>query len=96
MSIEDRTLQERFEDFHASNPQVFAALEDMVRSLRAAGRTRVGIEMLMNQLRWQSMISTRGDDFKINQNYASRYARLLVAEHPEWDGMFEFRTLRAA
>ncbi len=37
-----------------------------------------------------------GEDFKINDHYLSRYARKLMEEHPELDGLFELRELKAA
>ena len=89
-------LKTRFADFHRANPQVFAELERLTAEAVEAGVPRLGIELLMNRLRWDALMRTRGDAFKINQNYASRYARLLVDTHPEWDGLFEFRKLRTA
>ena len=88
-------IEARFQRFHENNPEVFAELERLTNIVVDNGIQRIGIELLMNQIRWNSMLRTRGDVFKINQNYASRYSRLLVAEHPEWDGLFEFRKLRS-
>ena len=92
--MSDETLNEKFKRFHSRNPHVYLALINLVKEVRATGKERVGIEMLMNQLRWNSFITTNGEDYKINQNFASRYARLIIAVHPEWDGMFEFRQLK--
>lgn len=35
-------------------------------------------------------------EFKLNDHYTSRYVRKLIAEFPQFDGMFELRVLRAA
>lgn len=90
----DGSIQRRFEEFHAANPHVYSALVRMSRQLQERGRTRVGIELLFAQLRWQSLISTTGDEFKLNNSFRSRYARKLIAEHPEFEGLFETRKLR--
>lgn len=92
---DDRSWQEKFDDFHTANPQVYAFLEERARQVYRPGR-RIGIDLLINQMRWESMIHTDSEDgYKINQNFASRYARLIIANHPEWDGLFEFRQLRS-
>lgn len=87
------TAQERFEAFHRANPAVYDALERMTAELVAAGRTRVGIGMLFEVLRWQHQLRTAGGDFKLNNNFRSRYARLLMDRHPEWNDVFELRRL---
>jgi hypothetical protein len=90
------THQERFEAFHALNPWVLTVLEKLTRDYLAAGRSRVGIGMLFEVLRWQYGRHTTGDEFRLNNNYRSRYARALIDKHPEWDAVFETRALLSA
>lgn len=91
------TIQQRFEAFHLLNPWVMDALVRLTRDLVARGRSKVGIGMLFEVLRWQYQRATTdvASDFKLNNNYRSRYARAIVAAHPEWDGVFETRELKA-
>lgn len=93
----DRTLsiQERFEQFHTLNPWVYRSFETLTHDWLERGHGRIGIGMLTEVLRWQYGRQTVGDDFKLNNNFRSRYVRLLMAEHPEWSDVFETRTLRA-
>lgn len=95
-TIEDHggTLEHQFAAFHAANPWVYDALRDMALELVHAGHPRVGIGMLFEVLRWRYMRSTVGSDFKLNNNWRSRYARLLAASEPELAEAFELRTLR--
>jgi hypothetical protein len=92
-----RTIQQRFEAFHAANPAVYRKLCELTTDLVAKGRTRLGIGMLWEVLRWHWMMTTAdaASDFKLNDHYRSRYVRLMLAERPEWDGVFELRNLRA-
>jgi hypothetical protein len=90
------TLQQRFEAFHLANPWVLAELERMTAELAAAGRTRIGVKMLFEVIRWQHDRSTSGSEFKLNNNYTARYVRLMLGRHPEWAHMFELRELKAA
>lgn len=90
------SIQERFEAFHEANPQVYEALVKMARKLVAMGRKKIGIAMLFEVLRWNHAIRTVGDvDFKLNDNFTSRYARLIASQEPDLAGVFELRQLKA-
>jgi len=90
-----RSHDERFAEFHRNNPQVFAELRRLAREARQTGR-RVGIRCLWEVMRWNLAVRTDrpAHDFKLNDHYHSRYARLLN-EEPDLRGMFELRELRS-
>ncbi|KQP81558.1 hypothetical protein [Aeromicrobium sp. Leaf291] len=90
------TIQERFEAFHDLNPWVLETLERLTSEYLEGGQRRIGIGMLFEVLRWQYGRVTRGDEFRLNNNYRSRYVRLLLAEHPEWEAVFHTRSLQSA
>ena len=92
------TIDDRFHDFHQRNAWVYTALETMTAELVAAGQRRVGMKMLVEVLRWRYFRQTfdRSSPFRLNNSYTSRYARLLVQNHPEWHGVFETRRLHTA
>lgn len=94
--VEGASIQERFESFHELNSWVLDALEDLTADYVARGRKRLGIKMLVEVLRWQYGRSTTGDEFKLNNNYSSRYVRLIQERHPEWAAVFHTRELLAA
>lgn len=90
------SLQDDFERFHAANPHVYKELARLARQAVARGRTRVGIGMLWEVLRWYFWLETKGDvEFKLNNNYRSRYARLLMNQEPDLRGLFEVRGLKS-
>ncbi|WP_405526810.1 hypothetical protein OG426_30525 [Streptomyces canus] len=91
-----QSIQQRFEAFHALNPWVLRHLEALATDCVAKGFRRVGIGMLFELLRWRYGEATQGDAFRLNNNFRSRYVRLLIERHPEWTRLFETRTLRAA
>ena len=91
------TIQERFERFHAANPWVYRRLVDLARDLVRRGHHRVGIGMCWETLRYSAMWSSDpSSDFKLNDHYRSRYARLIVAQEPDLAEAFELRELRAS
>lgn len=92
------TIQDRFQSFHDQNGWVYLALEQMTADLVRRGRRRVGMKMLVEVIRWNyaRQTSDPSSGFKLNNDYTSRYARLLIEAHPDWAGVFETRELRAA
>ena len=95
IDAEQTTLQ-RFVQFHEANPEVYRKLELLAQGMWDAGRRRVGMKMLFEVLRWQHYLRTvdTSSEFKLNNNFTALYSRLLVARHPEWEGLFEMRHLK--
>jgi hypothetical protein len=95
-----KTIQEAFEDYHRANPQVYAELVEMARKARAEGAERLAIGMLWEVLRWRHKTYLPRRDpsqevYMLNDHYRSRYARLIMDQEPELDGLFEIRRLRS-
>jgi hypothetical protein len=93
--VDKRTHEERFRAFHADNPQVYAELVRLARQAKSIGIQKLGIRMLWEVMRWNFLLrTTRPEgDFKLNDHYHSRYARLLN-EEPGLAGSFELRELK--
>lgn len=89
-----KTIREAFEAFHKANPHVYRMLRDLALPHARRGQ-KIGIGMLFEVLRWRYYLQTSGDDFKLNNNYRSHYARLLMENEPALRGAFETRELRS-
>lgn len=51
--------------------------------------------MIWEVMRWQMFLATKDPSgFKLNDHYTSRYARLIMKQEPDLDGLFELRALR--
>jgi hypothetical protein len=89
-------LEEQFWDFHMQNPEVYEELRSLALQMRRRGVEHYGIGGLFEVLRWHRRMQTvdQASDFKLNNNYRSFYARLLMEREPELEGFFELRTLR--
>jgi len=91
-----RTIQERFEAFHRANPAVFSAFRRAALDLKARGRRRFGAKAIWEHMRWHMALETGGADFKLDNSFTSRYARLLLERHPEeFEGFLELRALQS-
>lgn len=87
------TIDERFAVFHRANPHVYVHLRNDALDLVRRGRTRVSMKMLFEVLRWSALKVRPDGDYKLNNDYTSRYARLLSDTVTELTGVFAFRTL---
>lgn len=93
---ETLTISEKFDEFHNKNPHVYEQLEQMSWQLYNKGQRKVGIGMLFEVMRWRSMLRTEGDEYKLNNNYRSRYVRMLIDNNPQFETLFETRTLKSS
>jgi hypothetical protein len=84
-------INSRFVQFHLENPHVYGKLRELSLFAKNGGAKRIGIALLFERLRWFSMFETRGDMFKLNNDYRASYARMLMRNVPELDGFFELR-----
>lgn len=76
-------LKEEFRKFHRENPGVVRELIRLLEDAQAAGRRRVGMKMLFEVLRYNRLITTNGDQFKLNNNYTAFYTRLIKRQRPD-------------
>lgn len=92
VDIEGVSVTERFEAFHARNPAFYTELVKLARRFRdRTGRT-CGIQRLVEIARWDIELTLQGDDeFKVNNNYAAYYARLIMLREPDLRGFFAIR-----
>ena len=87
----DAEVDGKFERFHAENPHVFEELRKLALKMRRSGRKHYGMKGLFEVLRWHRALETTDGDFKLNNNYTSFYARLLMDSEPELEGFFRTR-----
>lgn len=90
------TNKQRFERFHAENPQVYALFKRFAFEAIDAGNTRLSAGLIFERIRWETSVVTRGDQYKLNDIYEPYYSRLFMAEFPEHGEFFKTRRLRVA
>lgn len=88
------TIEARFLQFHRANPHVYQQLRDLALEQARAGARRISPKYLFEQLRSNGVASASQDEYRLNNIYTSRYARLLAAE-PELSGRIPIRRLLA-
>lgn len=95
--FEDRTLRAKFERFDEEHPDVYRQLVRLTREWMSVGHRKLGIATLFERLRWEWHVSGLADEdgYKLNNSYRAFYARKIMAENPDLDGIFETRTQTA-
>lgn len=89
------TIEESFGLFHHGNPHIYRLLKQMAIDYKRKGHAHCGMKMLWEALRYSSAVKTRGEPYKLNNNYTALYARLLMKQERELVGFFEVRGRRA-
>jgi hypothetical protein len=92
---DESAAERRFREFHRDNPEVYQELMVLVRQATARGRKKIGIKMLWEVVRWNRFLLTTDEKYKLNNNYHSRYARLIMDNEPGLRGIFETRELKS-
>lgn len=81
----------RFEEFDQENPHVYEEIFEIASTAKTNGVDRLGIATIFEVMRYNVAIRTKGDRFKLNNNFRAMYVRKLVEEYPQFTNMFETR-----
>jgi len=88
------SLKEKWWAWHKENPQIYELFERFTMDAIRKGHKRLSAWLIVNRIRWETMVETTGEDFKISNDFIAYYARLFMALHPEYDGFFKTKQLR--
>lgn len=91
-----RNLQFAFEQYDKANPQVWDAFIRFTKEAIAAGHRRLSVSLVVERIRWETLIDSRSfDGLKINNNHRAYYARKFHKAFPEHAGFFRTRAVSA-
>ena len=88
-------FQSKFEEYHRENPHVYQLFKRFTFEKINAGAQHLGSSAVFERIRWETSVTTTGDEFKINNTYQPFYARLFMKDYPEHEGFFRLRTAKA-
>lgn len=80
-----------FERFHAENPRVYELFKRFTFQAIRRGFQHYSADGIGHQIRWHTGVITKGEEWKVNNNYISAYARMFEREHTEYQGFFRKR-----
>jgi len=88
------TIDKQFIKFHQDNPHVYDEIKKYADQIWQAGHRQFGMKAIFERIRWDAAFGTSGVPFKINNNYTSRYVKLLERDHPRVGGFFRVREIK--
>ena len=91
MSTRADQIFENFAKFHRANPEVWQKFKEFTQTLISAGRSNYSADAVCHRIRWHYATQSKGEDFKINNNYTALYARMFMVQFPEHAGFFRLR-----
>ena len=85
-----------FWTFHRANPAVYRLLVRLAREWHRATRKKIGMKCLFERARWEHAMTTTGEEYVLNNNHTPYYARLIMHQERDLDGLFNRREQRGA
>jgi hypothetical protein len=90
----DPALLARFKEFHLANPSVYETFRAKAEMMLSTGRPKYSAWVIVQVIRWESDLRTKGDVFKVNNDFIALYARLLIWKDPRFEAFFELLQMK--
>lgn len=90
------TIDERCETFIAANPSVWRTFVELCLDMKRRGLHQWSSKAAFEVMRYMATVQSVGEDYKLPNDYTSRFSRRAMEEVPELEGFFETRSLRGA
>lgn len=84
-------MERRFAQYHHDNPHVYVLFKKYALQVAQRGHPRFSAKAVFERLRWHLLFETKGDVFKLNNNYTAYYARMLMQKEPRFKDFFRVR-----
>lgn len=90
----EATIDERCDAFIKANPKVWRYFINLCLEVKRAGARQWSSKAAFEVMRYMATLQSVGEDFKLPNDYTSRFSRRAMDEVPELRGFFETRSLR--
>ena len=87
-------LLDKFKKFDAENPHVYKLFEKFTLQAIDKGHRRLSAWLIVNRIRWETMVMTTGIDFKISNDFIALYSRKFMEKNPQYDGFFVTKEMK--
>jgi hypothetical protein len=88
------SLKQKWWAWHKQNPHIYALFKRFTLEAIRQGHKRLSGWLIVNRIRWETVVVTSGDDFKIPNDFIAFYSRLFMHEHPDYQGFFRTRPMK--
>ena len=89
-------LKQKWWKWHNENPEFYKLFERFTFEAIRNGHPRLSAWLIVNRIRWETMIVTTGSDFKISNDFIAFYSRYFMHKNPQYLGFFKTRPMKNA
>lgn len=83
-----KSKKQKWQAWHDQNPHIWSYFAMFTAEAVTAGRSKVSHWLIVNRIRWETSVVTKGNDFKISNDFIAFYARLWNEKYPQYDYIF--------
>tara|TARA_E500000318_G_C3532556_1_gene201212 strand:+ start:666 stop:977 length:312 start_codon:yes stop_codon:yes gene_type:complete len=87
-------LKTKWWTWHKENPEFYELFKKFTFQAIRKGHRKLSAWLIVNRIRWEAMIVTTGNEYKISNDFIALYARLFMHEHPDYKGFFKTKTMK--
>jgi hypothetical protein len=89
-----RVAAARFAEYDRANPRIWTLFVGFTFEKIEAGHEHFSADAVLHRIRWESPVHG-GDEFKVNNNFSSWYARKFAHAYPAHASFFRQRAAKA-
>lgn len=91
---QDSFMWRKFREYDERHPGIYDKFKEIAMGLWDRGYRKMGADYVIRIMRWRTGTGAEGEEYKVNHNYFPYYARKMMLEFPEYQGMFNLRPLK--
>jgi len=80
--------------WHKKNPHVWNLFQKFTFEAIRSGRKNYSHWAIIQRIRWETDIVTKGNPFKISNDWIAYYARYFIHTYPQHKGFFKIKPLK--
>lgn len=85
-------MYKKFIEYDSVNPEIYKMFKKFTFDVIKSGYQNCGSQMIIERIRWESIVVAKNDKFKINNDYAAFYSRKFMLEYPKHNNFFRIRS----
>ena len=82
--------KDNFVKYHEEHPEIYAMFVKFTLQITEK-RNRYSAKNIFHRIRWETTVSDKVSEFKIDDGWISHYARKFAEDFPEHSSLFQFR-----
>jgi len=86
--------RQKFRKFNFNNPLVYQTFSTYSWDAASAGHKVFSHWLIMNRIRWDSLLKTDGEKYKIPNEFIAFYARMFMIKHPQLGTFFKIKRMK--